>query len=283
MQIQETTVNRILNPTSINLGDYVINPYKGCVFACAYCYARQTKSAQKDPRKWGDYVDVRINAISLLQKELRIKRPKRVLLGSITECFQPIEQKYHLTSEILHVLNTYEIPYAILTRSPMITDAIPLLRQGFCHAIYFTINHYPEPFELQVEPRGPKITDRVQAILSLFKAQIPVIPYCCPILPEITTLEPIFSTLSTIPYIEFEAVNFSSSNHILEKIAQLYPNLVETYTQIMYCEHTFTHTWQVIANKIQHLTQLHKKKYELHLHPYQAFFNNRYNLPSTVE
>ncbi|MFA5362711.1 MAG: hypothetical protein WC335_05630 [Candidatus Omnitrophota bacterium] len=69
------------------------------------------KAAQKDPRQWGEYVDVRVNAPELLEKELSRKFPKRVLLGSTTECFQPAEREYRLTYKILEILNRNRVCY----------------------------------------------------------------------------------------------------------------------------------------------------------------------------
>ncbi len=47
LEIREITANRILNPTSIDLGEYVINPYMGCEFSCLYCYVRSNKAVRK--------------------------------------------------------------------------------------------------------------------------------------------------------------------------------------------------------------------------------------------
>lgn len=113
-------VNRALNPTSIDLGEYVINPYTGCEYGCLYCYVRSNKSAVKRREPWGSYVDIRINAPELLEKELAEKRPKTVLLGSTTECFQPAEKEFQITGKILELLNKHKASYVILTRSPHI-------------------------------------------------------------------------------------------------------------------------------------------------------------------
>src|SRR5574341_1687382 len=96
LQIKEIRIDRILNPTSIDLGEYVINPYKGCELGCVYCYVKTNRATWESPRPWGSYVDVRANSPEQLAKELTEKKVKTVLLGSTTELFQPIEKKYQL-------------------------------------------------------------------------------------------------------------------------------------------------------------------------------------------
>lgn len=160
IEINEVSVNRVLNLTAIDLGDYVINPYRGCEFACLYCYVRSNKVVSKRKKPWGTYVDIRKNAPDLLEKEIREKKPKTVLLGSTTECFQPVEKKFRLTKRILEILNNHEVPYIILTRSPYIVEYIPLLNQGFCKRIYFTVNNYSDTFKQAIEPKSPSFVSR---------------------------------------------------------------------------------------------------------------------------
>ncbi|MFQ5712396.1 MAG: radical SAM protein, partial [Candidatus Geothermarchaeales archaeon] len=45
--------------------DYSLNPYFGCGFACAYCYARKFFLMRDIPHKWGEYVEVKANLPSL--------------------------------------------------------------------------------------------------------------------------------------------------------------------------------------------------------------------------
>jgi DNA repair photolyase len=113
LEFQEVKIKRILNPTAIDLGEYVINPFMGCEHACLYCYVRSNRLVSRKTKPWGEYVDIRINAPDLLEKEILSKKPKQVLLGSTTECFQPIERKYQLTKRVLEILNKYKIYYVI--------------------------------------------------------------------------------------------------------------------------------------------------------------------------
>ena len=154
MEIQEVKTRKILNPTSIDLGEYVINPFKGCENRCLYCYVRFNKVTAREKRNWGEYLDVRINAPELLEAELSLRRPERVLLGSTTECFQTAESRYKVTKKIIEILNRHGVYFTILTRSPLILDYIGLLKEGYCEAIYFTVNNFDSGLKKILEPKS---------------------------------------------------------------------------------------------------------------------------------
>ncbi len=96
----------------------------------------------------------------MLEKELAIKKPRTVLLGSTTECFQPVEKEFQLTRKLLEILNKNKVSYVILTRSPCIADYISLLNQGFCRKIYFTVNNFNHSFkqalDIEIEKQAKK-------------------------------------------------------------------------------------------------------------------------------
>jgi DNA repair photolyase len=137
MQIRLIRTERVLSPTQINIADYVINPYRGCLFGCKYCYSSVNKNTLG--REWGSFLDVKINAPEILRKELASIRPRRVLLGSTTECFQYSELKYNITKKILRVLNENGVPYTILTRSDVVEKYLDIIRENNENKIYFTL------------------------------------------------------------------------------------------------------------------------------------------------
>src|SRR3972149_4173549 len=77
--------------------DYTINPYIGCEHGCTYCYARFIKRFTGHKEPWGEFVDVKINAPTLLQREKPRKLPEKLRLSGSTEVYQPPEKKYELT------------------------------------------------------------------------------------------------------------------------------------------------------------------------------------------
>jgi DNA repair photolyase len=277
IEYQEVNIQRILNPTSIDLGEYVINPYMGCAFNCLYCYVRSNRAVSRKAKPWGHFVDIRANAPALLEKELAKQKPATVLLGSTTECFQPCEEKYGITRKILEFLNGQGVYYIILTRSPLVVSALPLLTAGFCKRIYFTINNYEEDFKKKLEPYSPCFTEREKTIRTLLEAGIPVVPYFSPVLPWISNLKDVFTKFKETTPIEFECLNFSLTNIrlIIDKIGEAAPHLKEKYLSMLSNETYYNRVWEELLQNIQILADPNHN-YHVHTHQFGDFFKNTY-------
>ncbi len=274
----EIKTARVLNPTSIDLGEYVINPYKGCVFSCLYCYVRSNKASLRSPYPWGSYVQARVNTGEQLEKELLLKKPKCVLLGSTTECFQPAEKMYGLTRLVLEILNKHKVQYVILTRSPLIREYIPLLKNGLCKTVYFTVNNFSELLKDSLEKGSPSFEERYQAVLELLKYGIPVVAYVCPVLPGATDTFRLFKAFSGVKRIDFEGLNFNLKNirEIVYLIESVCPDLKEVYLNMLADSAFYEKIWQDVKSQI--LTQARKVGKDCHvfIHPFGQYFNNRY-------
>ena len=97
MYIKEIQGKAILSKSKIF--PYVINPYVGCQHNCTYCYARFMKRFTGHSEPWGQFVDVKINAVELLEKEIVKKKPGRVWVSGVCDPYQPQERKYQLTKD----------------------------------------------------------------------------------------------------------------------------------------------------------------------------------------
>jgi len=279
LELNEVKINRILNPTSIDLGEYVINPFMGCEFNCIYCYVRSNRVVSKKAKPWGTYVDVRINAPQLLEKEIALKRPKKVFLGSTTECFQPAENRYKITEKILRILNKNKIYYAILTRSPYITESIPLLKEGFCYRIYFTINRFSQEYKSIVEPKSPSFELRDDAVNKLLEEGLPVVPYFSPILPWISDIRGVFGKFKKADSVEFECLNFQLANisDIIKSITSKNQDLNEKYQKMLNDKIFYTQAWSAVEENIKKEAESVKKRYNIYIHNFGGYFKNTYD------
>lgn len=279
IEIKEVECQRILNPTSIDLGEYVINPYRGCEFSCLYCYVRHNKVTLRETRCWGKYVDIRSKAPALLEKELGLKKPHRVLLGSTTDCFQPLETTWQITRQILAILNRQRVYYSILTRSPLVLSALPLLKEGFCEAIYFTINQYDEPMKNLLEPKSPSFASRKEAIKILLEEKVPVIPYFSPLLPCISDFSEVFHNFEQAQQVGFEGLNFHLGNihEIIEAIAAVYPKIKILYQTMLSDQKTYDQTFGRIKKEIIKLAIAARKNHRIFIHGWRGFFTNTYH------
>ncbi len=278
IEFLEVKIKQILNPTSIGLGEYVINPFMGCEYSCLYCYVRSNKVISKRMGKWGEYVDIRINAPELLEKEIISKKPKCVLLGSNTDCFQLVEHNYHLTGRILEILNTHRVYYNILTRSPNIAEYTDLLKQGFCKKIYFTINNITPELKNKLEPKSPGFELRFKAINKLLDENISVTPYFSPILPWLSDFKDIFTLFPKSDSVEFEGLNMNLVNitDIISGITSLHPDLKPKYEKLLHNKTFYYSFWASVKKDIIREVISAKKNYNIYIHNFGAYFNNKY-------
>ena len=85
---------------------WTINPYRGCEFACKYCYARYTHEfmEMRDGLEFERNIYVKQHAAELLRQELkRVKADESIALGTATDPYQPAERRFEVTRGILEV------------------------------------------------------------------------------------------------------------------------------------------------------------------------------------
>lgn len=130
---EDTTRSILAENDSPDLGfRYSVNPYRGCVHGCGYCYARPSHEylslgAGTDfERK----ITVKREAPRLLEEafERPSWRGELVMFSGITDCYQPLEAHYRLTRGCLEVCARYRNPVGIVTKGPLIERDIDLLR-----------------------------------------------------------------------------------------------------------------------------------------------------------
>jgi len=279
LNIIEQNVTAILRPTGINLASFVINPYQGCEFGCIFCYAQFNKAALNSKKKWGSYVKVKINAAEILEKEIDLIKPKKVLLGSTTECFQAIEKKYKITEAVLRILNKRKISYVILTRSLLIGDYISLLDRAMCRAVYFTVDTFPLKLRQSFQPYIPEPGQSIEMINKLTKYNINTIPYFSPVMPYLFDGHDLICNLNNVSQAEFEIMNFkmAASRQIIECIKQLYPEYAKVYEKLIKDKSFFEKTINELKDEIKEKTADYLENITVHSHGYDAYFGNVYS------
>ncbi len=169
---------------------YSINPYRGCVHACAYCYARNTHeylgfNAGLD---FETKIMVKHNAPALLREHLNRKswRGETIVFSGVTDCYQPGERQYRLTQGCLQVALEYQQSIGIITKNALVLRDLSLLTEfaswGLV-SVYFSINSLDVEFVRQLEPRTSIPTARLRAVEQLADAGIPVGVMVAPIIP----------------------------------------------------------------------------------------------------
>lgn len=244
MVIKEIKAKQILTKSGIPNADYVINPYVGCQHACVWCYARFMKRFTNHSEKWGEFVDVKINAPEILAKELAKIRPENIFMSSVTDCYQPIEHKYKLTRKILDILSDFDIPVSILTESILVLRDMDILKKFKNIQVGFTIVSDNDKINRLFQPYSALPSQRIKALEKLSKEGIKTYVHLGPILPRITNLESIFQKISgKVEYVMAETLNTKGGNWfgILKVLRNHFPYLEQEYWKRFFQDRDFSH------------------------------------------
>ncbi|MDD1683316.1 MAG: radical SAM protein [Methanoregula sp.] len=179
--VTEIIVKSILSKSKIY--PYVVNPYTGCQHGCTYCYARFMKRVTGHREPWGGFVDVKINAADLLQKEIKKKKRDRVWVSGVCDPYQPLEEKYRLTRQCLEILARNNWPVIIQTRSPLVLRDLDIIRQARDIEVGLSVTTADDDIRKLFEPYAPPVEDRIAALDALHKAGVRTYAMIAPVLP----------------------------------------------------------------------------------------------------
>ena len=176
---------------------WTINPYRGCEFACRYCYARYTHEFMeiRDNLEFERKIYAKQHAADLLRQELRRVNPgEAIAIGTATDPYQPIEKKLEITRAILQEFSRHSgFDLGIVTKSAMIVRDIDLLQeiaQRNRISVNFTVTTTDPDLARILEPRAPRPDLRLEALRRLRGAGVRAGVICAPVLPGITDSPP---------------------------------------------------------------------------------------------
>jgi DNA repair photolyase len=213
-----TDPRSLLNsPAATGMGFWSINPYVGCAFGCAYCYARYAHRYTAERLSDADAggvgargelaelppwlaferrIFVKREAGTVLRRELR--RPARfralqretVVIGTATDPYQPAERRFRITRGVLETLADHAgLSVTIITKSPLVTRDVDLLLRIAARSklsVHVSLITADRELARRLEPRAPTPEARLRAIARLRGYGIEVGVNVMPVLPGIT-------------------------------------------------------------------------------------------------
>jgi DNA repair photolyase len=172
---------------------WMINPYRGCEFACKYCYARYTHEfmEMRDGLDFERKIYVKQHSAWLLRQEVRQVRPgQSIAIGTATDPYQPAERKFGITRAIMEEFARHEgFSIGMVTKSNLILRDIDILREiarKNRFSVHITVTTMKTDLARILEPRAPRPDLRMKAVRALAEAGIHVGVNCAPVLPGIT-------------------------------------------------------------------------------------------------
>ncbi len=221
-----------------------INPYRGCEFACKYCYARYTHEfmEMKNGLDFERKIYVKKHAAWLLRQELKqVRTGQSISIGSATDPYQPAERKFGITHAIMEEFARHEgLSLGIVTKSDLIVRDIDLLQEisrKNRFSVHVTITTTDTNLARILEPRAPRPDLRFKAVEKLVAAGISTSVNCAPVLPGITdspkALENVVRAAAAVKARSVAAIPLflkpCSEKIFMPFLAENFPHLVELY------------------------------------------------------
>jgi DNA repair photolyase len=214
-----TTPASVINgPAATGMGFWSINPFVGCAFGCAYCYARYAHRyaaerlavgaagpdgpaamvAEELP-PWLAFerrIMVKQDVARLVRRALQRPatlaglREDGVVIGTATDPYQPAERRFRVTRSVLEVLAEHAgLRVTIITKSPLVTRDVDLLvriARRSRLSVHVSLISVDRELARRLEPRAPTPEARLRAIARLRASGIEVGVNVMPVLPGIT-------------------------------------------------------------------------------------------------
>jgi DNA repair photolyase len=164
---------------------------------------------------WGQFVDVKVNAIELLQREITKKKPGRVWVSGVCDPYQPLEKKYQLTRGCLQILAEQHWPVTVQTRSPMVLRDLDILKTGEHFEVGMSITTADDSIRYLFEPSAPPIPERLHALDELHQAGIRTFAMLAPLLPGCEDLPDLLA--GKVDYVILDRMNYHHADWVYRK------------------------------------------------------------------
>ena len=240
MIVKEIECKSVLTKSGIEGVDYALNPYVGCAHGCVYCYASFMKRFTGHKEEWGTFVDVKVNAAEVLARQMRRAKYGNIVSSTVTDPYQPLEERYEITRACLEVLTDYDFPVSILTKSDLVLrdlDLFPCLKDV---EVGFTITALDDEVQRVFEPHSPPASARLAALAELAGAGVKTWAFCGPLLPFLSDgeeqIDALFGDLARagVSHIIVDSMKLSGAiwGKVRRVLERHYPDLVERYRHI---------------------------------------------------
>ncbi len=217
-----------------------MNLYRGCTHGCIYCDSRST-CYQMD-HDFED-IEVKINAIEILEQSLKGKRNKcMIATGSMTDPYMPLDKQFMLTRKSLELIDKYGFGATIITKSARVCEDLDLykrINEKTKAVIQMTLTTFDEDLCKKIEPHVSSTKERIEALNVFRDHQIPTVVWLSPILPFINdTKENLLSILEACKEAKVQGIicfgfgltlRDGDREYFYEQLDKLFPSLKEKY------------------------------------------------------
>lgn len=250
--VKEIQTKSVLTKSNLPVADYSVNPYGGCAHACKYCYASFMKRFTGHEEEWGTFVDVK--------NWPDIKNPKKyagkeLFIGSVTDPYQPLEEKYERTRTLLKQMQGSGCTISIATKSDLVVRDLDLIKTFPNARVSFSINTLDEDFRSEMD-QSVSIERKLKAMKAFHDAGVRTTCFISPIFPGITDVKEIILRVKdqcNLVWLENLNLRGSYKSVILNYIQEKHPDLYPLYESI-YKKKDRTY-WSKLDEEMKQFTQ----------------------------
>ena len=226
--IADVDTKNIMTKSSLPVGGYSVNPYVGCTHACKYCYASFMKRFTGHTEEWGTFLDVK--------HWPEIKNPQkyagqRVVIGSVTDGYNPQEEIFGATRKLLEQLRGSGADILICTKSDLVLRDIDLLKELGQVTVSWSINTLDESFKNDMD-KAVSIKRRIAAMKQVYDAGIRTACFVSPVFPGITAIFERVKNQCDLFWLENLNLRGGFKKAIMDYIVEKHPELLPLYQEI---------------------------------------------------
>lgn len=175
---------------------YSLNPYRGCLHGCSYCYARTSHEylGLSPGLDFETKIFVKRSAPELFQKWLcrRSYRPEPVIMSGVTDCYQPVERVLEITRRCLQVAEEACQPVSVITKNALVARDLPILThlaELNLVRVGISVTSLEQSLTRFLEPATSAPAARLRAVRDLSSAGVPVHVMVAPVIPGLNDSE----------------------------------------------------------------------------------------------
>ena len=220
-----------MSKSNLPVCEYSVNPYVGCTHGCKYCYASFMKRFTGHAEPWGTFLDVKY------WKEIKNPRKyagRELFIGSVTDPYNPQEETFGRTRELLTQLRGSGAKLSIATKSDLILRDLDLIKSFPQARVSWSINTLDEGFKRDMDD-AVSIERRLAAMETFHREGIRTTCFISPIFPGITDVEAIIERAKdncNLIWLENLNLRGGYKTVIMEYIKEKYPQLFPLYHAI---------------------------------------------------
>ena len=191
IKIDRVTTKSVMTKSNTPLGGYSVNPYVGCPHACKYCYASFMKRFTGHTEDWGTFMDVKDWPVITNPKKYA---GQKVIIGTVTDGYNPLEERYRKTRQLLTELKDSGADILICTKSDLVLRDMDLLMEINRKnrlTVSWSVNTLDEEFKNDMDA-AVSIERRLAAMKQVYDAGIRTVCFISPVFPGLTDIEAIF-------------------------------------------------------------------------------------------